>query len=99
YYEIENIESILKKELNINQTVNTLPGSIGALLVGGTNLVLSWPADHTGWRLMVQTNQTTAGISLNANDWGGVPGSSTTNRVSLRVNESAPAGYFRLVYP
>ena len=89
----------LNGSIQVVQTVNTLPGSIGALLVGGTNLVLSWPADHTGWRLMVQTNQTTAGISLNANDWGVVPGSSTTNRVTLRVNESAPAGYFRLVYP
>ena len=35
-------------------------------------LTLSWPADHTGWRLQAQTNNPTTGLGTN---WFDVPGS------------------------
>jgi autotransporter-associated beta strand protein len=66
---------------------------------GGTNLVLSWPADHTGWRLLVQIHNLAAGLSLNTNDWAAVPGSSGTNQVSLPVDVTQPAEFYQLVYP
>jgi len=37
---------------------------------GGTNPVLSWPADHLGYRLLVQTNNLNKGVSGNISDWG-----------------------------
>ena len=40
-------------------------------LSGGTNLVLNWPLDHTGYRLLTQTNNLNKGISGNMADWGG----------------------------
>jgi hypothetical protein len=78
--------------------VNTTPGNITAT-VSGSVLSLSWAADHTGWALMVQTNKLANGISLNANDWGRVAGSTLTNKVSITINKSLPAGFYRLVYP
>ena len=55
-------------------SVNTNPTNITAT-VSGNILSLSWPADHTGWRLLVQTNNLASGISSNTNDWATVPGS------------------------
>jgi autotransporter-associated beta strand protein len=67
--------------------------------VSSTNLTLSWPADHTGWTLMQQTNHLNLGISMNTNDWMRLPGSSTTNSVAIPILPNMPGGYYRLVYP
>lgn len=58
-------------------TVNT-SSPIITISVSGGNLTLSWPADHTGWTLQMQTN------SLGTN-WVDVPGSTSTNSVTLPV--------------
>ncbi len=67
--------------------------------VSGTNLNFSWPQDHTGWRLLMQTNNLAHGVSSNTNDWGTVANSSQTNRIALPINPSQPAEFYRLVYP
>ena len=67
--------------------------------VSGTNLNFSWPADHTGWRLVVQTNKLAAGISLNTNDWMTVPGSTNVNQANFPIDATKPAEFYRLVYP
>jgi autotransporter-associated beta strand protein len=67
--------------------------------VSGTNLVLTWPSDHSGWRLLVQTNNLNLGISLNTNDWGTVAGSTTTNQVWLPINTAKRSEFYRLTYP
>ena len=59
-------------------------------------LQLSWPADHTGWRLLAQTNSSTAGISTN---WSTVISSITTNQITIPVNLTNGSVYYRLVYP
>ena len=70
---------------------------------GGTNLVLTWPLDHTGYRLLTQTNNLQKGVSGNTNDWGTVPGSSTaTNTATVTIDRNwttTTNEYFRLVYP
>lgn len=78
--------------------VNTNSPVLTNSLSGGT-LILSWPVNQLGWRLLVQTNHLAAGISLNTNDWGTVAGSSTTNQVSLPVNAANLTDFYRLVYP
>ena len=78
--------------------VNPNPTNIVSQVVG-TNLVLSWPTDHTGWRLLVQTNHLPSGVSTNPLDWGTVAGSATTNSVSVPINPAQPAEFYRLVYP
>jgi autotransporter-associated beta strand protein len=67
--------------------------------VRGTNLSLSWPSDRTGWRLLVQTNNLTNGISASTNDWGTVPASPQTNQVLLPLDPALPLEFYRLIYP
>ena len=50
--------------------------------VNGAQLQLTWPADHLGWRLEMQTN------SLSAANWITVPNSSATNQISLPIRSN-----------
>ena len=75
--------------------VSTTPASI-ATLVTGNQLDLGWPADHTGWRLQVQTNAVTTGISSN---WVDVPGSTMVNNVSMTIDPANGVVFFRMVFP
>ena len=84
--------------LAVVASVNTSPTNITATVSSG-NLNLAWPANHTGWRLLVQTNNLAAGVSTNPNDWGTVAGSVATNQMSLPINPTQPGEYYRLVYP
>ena len=72
----------------------TSTNATGVTLAGGASgtITLTWPADHTGWRLEVQTN------GLGAN-WYSVPGSSSTNSLIIPINPAIPAVFYRLVYP
>jgi len=65
----------------------------------GTNLLLSWPADHTGWRLLMQTNHLDSGISRNTNDWTAVPASELTNNLWLPIDQVKHAGFYKLSFP
>jgi hypothetical protein len=67
--------------------------------VSGTNLVLSWPTDHTGWRLLMQTNYLNLGVSTNMLYWGTVSGSQTTNQVTLPIDPAMQTEFYRLVSP
>jgi hypothetical protein len=59
-------------------------------------LTLSWPADHTGWRLQVQTNSVSTGLS---NNWYTVAGSTTVDSVNTTLDLGNGAVFYRLVYP
>ncbi len=74
--------------------VATTPTTITAQLISAT-LKLSWPADHTGWRLQVQTNDLTAGLGTN---WWDVAGSTTTNQLSFPLNPITGGVFYRLLY-
>ena len=78
--------------------IATNPTNIVTTVSGG-NLNLAWPADHTGWRLLVQTNNLAAGVSSNTNDWMTVIGSAATNQMSIPMDAAKPTEFFRLVYP
>ena len=67
--------------------------------VSGTNLFLSWPSDHTGWRLLVQTNSLPNGVSLDTNDWATVANSALTNQISVPLDAALPMEFYRLIYP
>ncbi len=74
--------------------VNPFPTNIVTTLAG-TNLVLSWPADHTGWTLQVQTNTLAAGISTN---WVTVPGSTSVDAVTNLINLKNGSVFYRLLF-
>ena len=67
-------------------------------VVGSTNLVLTWPVDHTGYNLLTQTNNLNKGVSKNTNDWGTL-GYTTTNAAVIPITKTNLNSYYRLVYP
>jgi hypothetical protein len=84
--------------ITLVSVVSTTPTNI-TFAVSGPNLVLSWPADHKGWRLLVQTNNLQAGISLNTNDWTTVVGSAATNQLFIPIDHAKLTEFYRMVYP
>ena len=89
-------------ELIYTVNVQRLPGTSSPTLtnrLSGTNLTLSWPLSHLGYRLLVQTNQQASGISANTNDWMVVPDSTLTNQISLPINQIFPFEFYKLVSP
>ncbi|MDB6113035.1 MAG: hypothetical protein JWR69_4785, partial [Pedosphaera sp.] len=75
--------------------VSTTPTSLSTI-ISGNQITLSWPADHTGWRLQSQTNSLDIGIN---STWYDVPGSTTTNQADANIDPANPSVFFRLVYP
>ena len=75
--------------------ISTAPVSVD-LQVNGSELNLSWPADHTGWRLECQTNNSGTGLSTN---WFTYPGSTVTNRFIFPTDAAVGSVFYRLVYP
>jgi hypothetical protein len=84
--------------LSVVNGINTNPTNITAT-VSGSTLTLSWPADHTGWRLLVQTNNRASGISSKTNDCMTVPGSSGIDQTNITIDPTLPTEFYRLVYP
>jgi autotransporter-associated beta strand protein len=95
---LDNTGGVLSLDVTGGVAVNTSRTNI-TFAVSGSNLNLSWPADHTGWRLLAQTNHLAAGISSNTNDWGTVAGSASTNNMSIPIDATKPTEFYRLVYP
>ncbi|HXC35707.1 MAG TPA: glycosyl hydrolase family 28 protein [Candidatus Acidoferrales bacterium] len=62
----------------------------------GGGLNVSWPQDHTGWYLQIQTNKASAGLG---NNWITVPASAMTNQFSLPINPANGCVFLRLEYP
>jgi fibronectin-binding autotransporter adhesin len=81
--------------LSVLSSIATNPTNITFSVSGGT-LTLSWPSDHTGWRLQSQTNSIGAGLSSN---WVDVGGANTTNQITFQINPANGTVFFRLVYP
>jgi hypothetical protein len=83
---------------SIQASAAPLPSNVSTNLnfqASGNQLQVSWPADHIGWRLEVQTNNLAVGLSTN---WVSL-GYDTTNQVSLLTNPSNGSVFYRLVYP
>ena len=72
--------------LGTNITLNTT----------GNSLMLSWPADHVGWRLQVQTNTLAQGLGSN---WTDVPNATTTNHLTMPIGLTNGAVFYRMIYP
>lgn len=81
--------------LSVTSSVSLEPANVTANL-SANSLELSWPADHIGWRLQVQTNALSAGIGQN---WFDVPGATATNFVALPVDPSNETVFYRMIFP
>jgi fibronectin-binding autotransporter adhesin len=81
--------------LRFTVTVNTTPTNI-VTSVSGNQLTLTWPADHTGWRLQVQTNSISTGLGTN---WVDVPGSTSVDSITTTIDSANGTVFYRMVYP
>ena len=79
----------------VTYLVNPNPTNIVFSASGTNHLVLSWPADHTGWTLQAQTNTVTKGLSTN---WVTVSGSTTVDAVTNIVNRTNGTVFYRLFF-
>ncbi len=64
--------------------------------VSGGQFQLSWPQDHLGWRLLMQTNSMGNGLGTN---WLTVPNSTNVNSMSMPIDPATGAAFFRIIYP
>ena len=81
--------------LSVVQTVATNSVNIIATGLGG-GVQLAWPADHTGWRLQVQTNPLSAGLGTN---WFDLGGTATTNSWLVQPDTGNGSVFYRLIFP
>ena len=82
--------------LSVIPTVATNLTNLSFKVDSGNMLNLSWPMDHTGWRLQAQTNNLTIGLGAN---WVDVAGATATNSVSIPMVKTAGVVFYRLIYP
>jgi len=76
-------------------TVNTNPTNLIATVSGNT-LALSWPTDHLGWHLQIQTNSLSAGLGTN---WVTIPGSDAMDSTNITISPASGSVFYRLIYP
>ena len=57
---------------------------------------LSWPQDHLGWRLQMQTNAPGSGLGTN---WVTVANSTNVTSTNIVINPAYGSAFFRLIYP
>ena len=100
---LPNISPLAWKWTPANGTLSVV--SVGSVNQGSTNitttvsgsqLILSWPADHTGWHLQVQTNSMATGIGTN---WVTIPNTDAGNSYTNIPDPAAPSVFFRMIYP
>jgi hypothetical protein len=75
-------------------SVSLVPTNIVSEVVGN-QLQLSWPTDHIGWTLQIQTNSLSNGLGTN---WVDVGGSAATNEVLVPINPANGSVFLRLIY-
>jgi autotransporter-associated beta strand protein len=81
--------------LRILQTVNLTPTNLTSV-VSNNVLTLSWPADHIGWQLQIQTNPASVGLNTN---WVNVMGSAPTNQMSFPIDPASDTIFYRMIFP
>jgi polygalacturonase len=64
--------------------------------ISANQLQLSWPQDHLGWLLQIQTNDLNTGLSTN---WVTVPNSANVNMTNFPIIPANDSVFFRLIYP
>jgi hypothetical protein len=75
--------------------VSLTPTNIAITAIGGA-INLSWPTDHLGWHLQVQTNAPGAGLGTN---WVTLPGSDQMNGTNITINPANGTVFYRLISP
>ena len=99
YYVVTSFNNVGESTNSSQASAAPLPSNQPTNLVSsfdGTQLLLTWPPSHLGWRLQIQTNDSSSGLSTN---WSTVPGSTTVNSIGVPVDLINGSVFLRLVYP
>jgi hypothetical protein len=75
---------------------STAPANLEARATA-QRLALTWPVDHRGWRLVMNTNGVD-GLTVSRR-WFHVPGASATNEIVIPVDPGRGAAFYQLVWP
>ena len=67
--------------------------------VSGGVLNLNWGPQYLGYRLFLQTNNLSKGVSTNLLDWGPVAGSASVTSTNITIIKTNLDEYYRLIYP
>ena len=87
-------ESAAASEVSARPTSSV---STNLTLTASSNaLQITWPADHTGWKLQAQTNALSTGLGTN---WSDVMDFTGTNQASVSVTTTNASIFFRLAHP
>ena len=81
--------------LRIASGMATNPTNIVATVSGGS-LILSWPADHTGWYLQAQTNTLGTGLGTN---WFTISNSVSGSTYTNIIDPTKETVFYRLINP
>ena len=86
--------------LALNGTIQVVPGvdttpTNITIVVNNGNIELSWPANHTGWYLEVQTNTVANGLGTN---WVVIPNTQLNNSYTNPINPANGSVFYRMVY-
>ena len=82
--------------VNVQQLPSVSSRPVLTNSIGVNNLTLNWPLANLGYRLQIQTNSLSTGLSGNWVDW---PNSTQTNNAVIPVSPGNPSVFLRLVYP
>jgi hypothetical protein len=92
--DVSSMEHYLGQAYGLPIGVNTNPTNIVFSVGAGNQITLSWPPDHAGWQLQSNAVTLTA-----AGTWFPVPGSTTTNRVTITPDATKSGVFYRMVFP
>jgi hypothetical protein len=99
YYYVVTALSGSESTNSLQASATVLPSSVPTNIlvqVSSGQLQLSWPQDHLGWQLQIQTNSLNVGLWTN---WVNVPNSTTTNQIFISVNSTNGSVFLRLKSP
>jgi len=99
FYVVSAVGAGIESSNSLPATAAPLPSNQPTNIVwqtSGSQLRLSWPQDHLGWRLLMQTNGLSNGLGTN---WFTVPNSTNVWQTNLLINPAVGSVFLRLVYP
>lgn len=79
----------------VTSPISLVPTNVTAQVLGN-QLQISWPQNHLGWRLEIQTNDLSAGLGTN---WVTVPDSTNVISTGIPLDPANGSVFLRLVYP
>ncbi len=99
FYIVSASSAGIESSNSLQVTTAPLPSSQPTnlvLQVVSNRLQLSWPQDHLGWRLQIQTNNLSRGISTN---WATVAYSTNVIATNIIISPTNGSVFLRLIYP